>query len=89
MKYLATIKLLIFHKMFVLLAALWTSIVAIVGSAAATWTAYSTGEFTLSQYWVVSAAVVTIAFALVKAMRGKADADAELPLMPRIRALLA
>jgi hypothetical protein len=89
MKCLAVLKLLVFHNMVVLLAALWTTIVAVVGSATATWMAYSTGDFTLIRYWTVFAAVVTIAFALISAMRGKAAADAELPLMPRVRALLA
>ena len=87
MKYLAVLKFIIFHNMVVLLAAMWTAIVAVVGSAAATWTAYSTGDFTLLRYWTVSAAVVTIAFALIGAMRGKAAADGEPAFIPHVRDL--
>ena len=89
MKYLAVLKFLIFHKLVVLLGAMWTAIVAVVGSAGATWIAYSTVDFTLLRYWTVLAAVVTIAFALIAAIRGKAAAEAEPALIPHLRALLA
>ena len=87
MTYLAALKMIVFHNMMPLYIALWTSIVAVVGSATTTWMAYADGDFTLMRYWTVSAAVVTIACALISAVRGKVAADAEPPLAPRLRVL--
>ena len=87
MKFYQILELLVRHKMIVLILALATAIVALGNSFVATLTAYSTGDFTLEGYWDVTSAVFAIAIALIEAMQGKADTDAEPPLIPRIRAL--
>lgn len=88
MKFVEVAKMITFHPMVVLWSALWTSIVAVVGSGMTVHQAYHSNAFTLGGYWVVSAAVVTIAFALTRALKGQEAADGAPALGRRIRAKL-
>ena len=88
MKIVRVYKFVAKYPMTPLFIALWTAIVAIVGSADATKVAFATNEFSAYAYWVVTAAVVTILFAHMTAYRAKAKADKAPAFWPRMQAMI-
>lgn len=88
MKIVRVYKFVAKYPMTPLFIALWTAIVAIVGSANATKVVFATKEFSAYAYWVVTAAVVTIFFAHMTAYRLKAKADKAPAFWPRMQAVI-